>query len=946
MKKMFLSFVFMFLALGLFATERYWVPEPVVLGDHRVQFGYNEPGEMGADARDLRIIDKNNNLITGLVGRVLFVGEDEKNSYATPSNFPVYVSGTEGETVWEWEWTDNRCGIYQKNKAVITKDNVTVYLGVKFLKDIKGCLRFQCLSPNDQGLFINSNNKVKYAEYFIDGKKYVFTCQGRGDWDFRKGHTGFNHTVRRIAYYENLGDRGISEYKAGDEKTFVLNINLNGEKVFPKYEETVFDSKFGMVHSDMKDGKAYIPLIPETLAFLPKEDKKISVSVFNFGKGKENYKVTVSVKDYNNKTVLRKTENIRLASGEEGFAVFDVSELGYGLYSAAFTCKDKEIYRRFDIMRDPIKIDAKDSMFGLQSFMFNNNDSDLDLVSKLGCHFLRIGHNGVWDGSAREKTYENYRLHNIDYCFTLSRNDYDTVDTENLGSGIYEIFNEPDGEMRGPEYIENYKKFYDKIKASRPNARIMGPNVSGGDCDSGFPPSKAFAESDCDFDYLCIHPYSCARVVGEGLEPFSPERNSLYEKLTAASDFSPKPIIMGEYGFTMLCQYRFPDENFGEYEKQFAHYMARSFLIAKLVPKVEKIVHFFLSPEKLGQPTEAPCQYGPYNMLGAENNPEPMFASYATLAYSMDGSVLKQKIEFENAPDVWGLVTERDGEYFLALWTAKGKYKLYCDKLKNCIHRSFVGSDENYSRDYINITEEPFYIITEDYAQIEKILKGSVKKVAQKNKKDNQNYKDLDITWHCKKNSKPIVVDGDLSEWDDFPIQLNEQKDIMPPDPGFWKGPSDLSAKISSKYDDEYFYVACEVTDDYHKNTSDAPALWQEDSLQITLANVFSPYFNVEMNVGISDKTPAIVIPIVGSTKPLANHKCAIKRVGDKTVYEFALAFSDFPDISMGGGEYCRFALCINDKDELGVRRWTGVKDPNFIAGIKEPNNYPVVRFE
>lgn len=82
---------------------------------------------------------------------------------------------------------------------------------------------------------------------------------------------------------------------------------------------------------------------------------------------------------------------------------------------------------------------------------------------------------------------------------------------------------------------------------------------------------------------------------------------------------------------------------------------------------------------------------------------------------------------------------------------------------------------------------------------------------------------------------KPIVLDGDLSEWSGVPV-LADPKFAVPKysgtnaspnyvlfeqyDGGTWSGPSDQTSAVQIVYDADNVYFGFVVTDDYHENIS------------------------------------------------------------------------------------------------------------------------------
>src|SRR3989440_5007073 len=97
---------------------------------------------------------------------------------------------------------------------------------------------------------------------------------------------------------------------------------------------------------------------------------------------------------------------------------------------------------------------------------------------------------------------------------------------------------------------------------------------------------------------------------------------------------------------------------------------------------------------------------------------------------------------------------------------------------------------------------------------------------------------------------KPIVLDGDLSEWAGVPI-LADPKFAVPKfsgtnaNPnyvlfeeyagGTWSGPDDQTSAVQITFDTDNVYFGFVVTDDYHENS--ARSAWNGDSIQLMIAS-------------------------------------------------------------------------------------------------------------
>jgi Carbohydrate family 9 binding domain-like len=74
-------------------------------------------------------------------------------------------------------------------------------------------------------------------------------------------------------------------------------------------------------------------------------------------------------------------------------------------------------------------------------------------------------------------------------------------------------------------------------------------------------------------------------------------------------------------------------------------------------------------------------------------------------------------------------------------------------------------------------------------------------------------------TYYAQKRTRPVTVDGDLSEWNDVSGLTMDQEKFFFLGQGMssskWKGPKDLSATFKLLWDERFIYVAVHVVDDH-----------------------------------------------------------------------------------------------------------------------------------
>src|SRR5438876_696849 len=104
---------------------------------------------------------------------------------------------------------------------------------------------------------------------------------------------------------------------------------------------------------------------------------------------------------------------------------------------------------------------------------------------------------------------------------------------------------------------------------------------------------------------------------------------------------------------------------------------------------------------------------------------------------------------------------------------------------------------------------------------------------------------------------KPIVVDGDLTEWAGVPVLADPKFSVKPGfagtaagkgsgtngtyvlfepyNGGTWTGPDDQTSAVQVAWDADNVYFGFVVTDDYHENS--ANSAWNGDSVQLMIAS-------------------------------------------------------------------------------------------------------------
>jgi len=102
-------------------------------------------------------------------------------------------------------------------------------------------------------------------------------------------------------------------------------------------------------------------------------------------------------------------------------------------------------------------------------------------------------------------------------------------------------------------------------------------------------------------------------------------------------------------------------------------------------------------------------------------------------------------------------------------------------------------------------------------------------------------------TYYATKRVAPIRIDGDLSDWSGVKGFRMDQEKYFFVGQGMssskWKGPQDLSATFKVQWDEQYVYIAVEVTDDNVTEPHGSLAAgsdtgsWDDDGVEVMLDN-------------------------------------------------------------------------------------------------------------
>ncbi len=203
-------------------------------------------------------------------------------------------------------------------------------------------------------------------------------------------------------------------------------------------------------------------------------------------------------------------------------------------------------------------------------------------------------------------------------------------------------------------------------------------------------------------------------------------------------------------------------------------------------------------------------------------------------------------------------------------------------------------------------------------------------------------------------------IDGviEVDEWDKDTALICDTKDsVYNLTTWDWSGPEDKSALTMINWDEEYFYMAAEVTDDAYYQPEPSATSYRGDNIQLgvyiddgrhvpfgTAGTTFE-----ELGLTLTGDKPEIYRTMSREGKTeigpvIENVEFMVKRNGTKTVYEFKISWRELlgEDYVPKVDDEIGFSILFNENDGDGRKGWiefgSGIgktKDANQFAYLK-----------
>ncbi|MFF8186842.1 sugar-binding protein [Microbacterium sp. NPDC016588] len=193
---------------------------------------------------------------------------------------------------------------------------------------------------------------------------------------------------------------------------------------------------------------------------------------------------------------------------------------------------------------------------------------------------------------------------------------------------------------------------------------------------------------------------------------------------------------------------------------------------------------------------------------------------------------------------------------------------------------------------------------------------------------------------------RTIVADGVLDD-------LTGVASQKPTGPGV--DPDTLDADVWFTWDDDNLYLTASVHDDVHRQTDTGTATWRGDSIQFGVASgwpgesLLRPEVqdSREYTFALTSAGPQLYrqasYGVPAGSVSAATIAVTRDDAADRTVYEAAIPWGEFPGLAPSGELAASLSIAINDVDAGALRGW--VQWGGGITTDKDTQNYRPVRW-
>lgn len=195
----------------------------------------------------------------------------------------------------------------------------------------------------------------------------------------------------------------------------------------------------------------------------------------------------------------------------------------------------------------------------------------------------------------------------------------------------------------------------------------------------------------------------------------------------------------------------------------------------------------------------------------------------------------------------------------------------------------------------------------------------------------------------CRRATKPLKIDGDLSDWGArYAVELNRKEVVHDK---AWGGATDLSGRFMLAWDETNLYIGGTVQDDKFVQPYSAEELRRGDSVAIGIATSRNGSWEQagygendhEFGMALLNGVTPVMQRFWGMDMGQAKPQVAIKRQGSLITYEAALSWAQLRPLSPQNNLLFGLGLQINDEDGRGrgYMDWSGA-----MGDLKRPGRF------
>ena len=205
--------------------------------------------------------------------------------------------------------------------------------------------------------------------------------------------------------------------------------------------------------------------------------------------------------------------------------------------------------------------------------------------------------------------------------------------------------------------------------------------------------------------------------------------------------------------------------------------------------------------------------------------------------------------------------------------------------------------------------------------------------------------------FECRRAPKPIVIDGDLSEWVELPAIVLDSKEYAHDKEGKWQGPKDCSGSIRLCYDAENLYLAFDVTDDKFFQRHTGRAIWLGDCVRFAFDSLEDRYEgkylfdDYRVTAALTTQGPQLWCSGGAFVGPMQSQLAIVeKHTGDGMIYELAIPWAQLDPLAPIMRRTFGFSFNIYDHDGAEKQRFkswlawtpgiTGGKNPAALGQV------------